>query len=142
MKNFLNNIFNNKKKKSFKEISFLEILKSTGISEIFAAISNFNETSEIRYVGGCVRKIINNETFDDIDLATNINPEEVKQCLKNYKIKFIETGIEHGTITAMINEKKFEITALRKDISTDGRHAIVEFTDDWMVDSLQEEILQ
>ena len=135
MKNFLNNIFNNKKKKSFKEISFLEILKSTGISEIFAAISNFNETSEIRYVGGCVRKIINNETFDDIDLATNINPEEVKQCLKNYKIKFIETGIEHGTITAMINEKKFEITALRKDISTDGRHAIVEFTDDWMVDS-------
>ncbi len=120
---------------SQKDISFLEILKTTEVSEIFKAISDYDDISEIRYVGGCVRKILNNEDFDDIDLATNINPEKIKECLINNNINFFETGIEHGTITAIIRENKFEITSLRKDILTDGRHAVVKYTDDWTSDA-------
>ena len=137
MKNILTKIFSSKKKVSTKEISFLEMTKTTQASQIFQAISNYNELSEIRYVGGCVRKILNKEKFDDIDLATNLKPNEVKQCLKKNNIDFFETGIEHGTITARINEKNFEITSLRKDISTDGRHAVVEFTNEWTKDALR-----
>ena len=135
MKKIFNKIFSLKKKINSEKISFLEITKSTKVSDIFKAISDFNNLSEIRYVGGCVRKILNNEKFDDIDLATNINPEEVKKCLKSNSINFFETGIEHGTITANIREKNYEITSLRKDILTDGRRATVQFTSDWKEDS-------
>ena len=137
MKNILTKIFSSKNELSSKQISFLEITKTTKVSELFNVISNYNDSSEIRYVGGCVRKILNKEKFDDIDLATNLKPEEVKECLKNNNIDFFETGIEHGTITARIEEKNFEITSLRKDISTDGRRAIVEFTNEWKMDSLR-----
>ena len=137
MKKLLTNIFNKKKKLSLKELAFLEIKKTTKVSEIFKAISNYNESSEIRFVGGCVRKILNNEKIDDIDLATNIKPEEVKECLNNSNINFYETGIEHGTITANIEEKNFEITSLREDVITDGRRAVVKFTNDWNKDSFR-----
>ena len=137
MKNILTTIFSSKSDLSSKEISFLEITKTTRISDLFKVISNYNVLSEIRYVGGCVRKIINNEKFDDIDLATNLKPDEVKECLKNNNIDFFETGIEHGTITARIGEKNFEITSLRKDVSTDGRRAVVEFTNEWAEDALR-----
>ena len=137
MKNILTTIFSSKSDLSSKEISFLEITKTTRVSDLFKVISNYNVLSEIRYVGGCVRKIINNEKFDDIDLATNLKPEQVKECLKNNNIDFFETGIEHGTITARIGEKNFEITSLRKDVSTDGRRAVVEFTNEWAEDALR-----
>ena len=137
MKNILTKIFSSKNELSSKEISFLEITKTTKVSELFKVISNYNDSSEIRYVGGCVRKILNNEKFDDIDLATNLKPEEVKECLKNNNIDFFETGIEHGTITARIEKKNFEITSLRKDISTDGRHAVVGFTNEWFEDAMR-----
>ena len=135
MKNILTKIFSSKADLSSKELSFLEITKKTKVSEIFKVISNYNESSEIRYVGGCVRKILNNEKIDDIDLATNLKPNEVKECLQNNNIDFFETGIEHGTITARLDEKNFEITSLRKDILTDGRHAKVEFTNEWTEDA-------
>ncbi len=137
MKNILTTIFSSKSDLSSKEIYFLEITKTTRISDLFKVISNYNVLSEIRYVGGCVRKIINNEKFDDIDLATNLKPEQVKECLKNNNIDFFEIGIEHGTITAHIGEKNFEITSLRKDVSTDGRRAVVEFTNEWAEDALR-----
>ena len=116
MKNILGKIFSSKNNISSKEKSFLEITKKTKVAEIFKIISNYNDLSEVRYVGGCVRKILNNEKFDDIDLATNLKPNEVKECLKINNIDFFETGIDHGTITARIDEKNFEITSLRKDI--------------------------
>jgi len=137
MKNILTKIFSSKADLSSKERSFLEITKKTKVSEIFKVISNYNSSSEIRYVGGCVRKILNNEKFDDIDLATNLKPNEVKECLQNNNIDFFETGIEYGTITARLDEKNFEITSLRKDILTDGRHAKVEFTNEWTEDALR-----
>ncbi len=137
MKNIITKFFSSKKNLNLKEISFLEITKKTKVSELFKAVSNYNKFSEIRYVGGCVRKILNNEKFDDIDLATNLKPNELKECLKKNNIEFFETGIDHGTITARIDEKNFEITSLRKDISTDGRHAVVEFTNEWKQDAVR-----
>ena len=135
MNNFFKKIFKYKKKISLKDKSFLEIVENTKVSNIFESIEKFSETSEVRYVGGCVRKILSKENFDDIDLATNINPKQLKDCLNNNNIRFYETGIDHGTITANIENINFEITSLRKDIKTDGRHALVEYTNDWAQDS-------
>ena len=78
---------------------------------------------------------MNNEKVDDIDLATNLNPLEVTEILKNNNINFYESGIEHGTITAIVDDHKFEITSLREDIFTDGRHAKVKFSKDWKKDA-------
>ena len=135
MNNIISKIFNLTKKLNQKELSFQKIKNSTKILKIFQSISSHNEWSEVRYVGGCVRKILNNENYDDIDLATNLDPQQIKECLSANNIKFFETGIKHGTITATIENQNFEITSLRKDIATDGRHAEVLFTKDWNEDS-------
>ena len=116
--------------KGFKDLS-----KHTPAQKIFDSINKFSSNSEIRYVGGCVRKIIQKENVDDIDLATNLNPQQVCEVLKNSNINFYETGIKHGTITAIINDYKFEITSLREDVETDGRHAVVKFSTDWKKDA-------
>ncbi len=137
MKALLKKIFQNKKISSDKDLKFQDLKNNKGVYKIFGAINNYNETSEIRYVGGCVRKILNDEKTDDIDLATNLTPDQVKQSLDKNQIKFFETGIEHGTITAVIDDQNFEITTLRKDVKTDGRHAVVEYTTNWKEDSLR-----
>ena len=135
MYNFFRKIFKTNKKLTPKDSSFLSIYNNTEVSKLFEAISNFNNTSELRYVGGCVRKILNQEDVDDIDLAVNLNPNQIKECLQSNSIKFFETGIKHGTITANIGQKNFEITSLREDVDTDGRHAKVKYTTDWLKDS-------
>jgi poly(A) polymerase len=114
---------------------FRDILKHTPVKKIFETINKFSSDSEIRYVGGCVRKIIQKETVNDIDLATNLNPQQVCDALKNNNINFFETGIKHGTITAVIEGYKFEITSLREDVETDGRHAEVKFSTSWKQDA-------
>ncbi len=134
MKSILNKIY---KKIILKEENeeFKNIYNKTGVKKLFDSILEFSETSELRYVGGCVRKILCKEDVDDIDLATNLNPEEIKICLKKNNIKFYETGLKHGTITASIDNKNYEITSLRIDKRTDGRHAEVKFIDDWLKDA-------
>ena len=114
---------------------FKELLNQTPVKKIFNSINQFSSNSEVRYVGGCVRKIIKKEKVDDIDLATNLNPQQVCKALHNNNISFYETGIKHGTITALINNYRFEITSLREDIDTDGRHAEVKFSTDWKKDA-------
>ena len=94
-----------------------------------------NQNYKLKLVGGCVRKLITEEKIDDMDIAINIEPEKIKKVLVEQKIKFVETGIAHGTITVLINDFKFEITSLRNDLSTDGRHAKVEFTSNWEQDA-------
>ena len=131
----LNKLFSQSKNFNSLNLAFQKLRKETEVKKVFKVIEEFSSTSEIRYVGGCVRKVINNEVIDDIDLAVNLNPDEVSKILKKNNIKFYKTGIDHGTITALINNKKFEITSLRKDISTDGRHAKVEFSNDWHEDA-------
>ena len=122
--------FNHSKNDLFKK-NTLDIQKNFPVKKIFDAIKSFSDESDIYYVGGCVRKILNQEEVDDIDLAVNLNPNEVKECLQSNNIKFFETGIEHGTITANLGKKNFEITSLREDVDTDGRHARVVFSENW-----------
>ena len=135
MNNLLDKIFFRSQNLNHINLGFKNIKKETEVSKIFEAIHSYSSNSEIRYVGGCVRKIINKERYDDIDLAVNLNPKEVCEALTKKDIKYYESGIEHGTITALINDIKFEITSLRKDIFTDGRHAKVEFSDNWFEDA-------
>ncbi len=135
MNNLIDKIFFRSQNLNYINLGFRHIKKGTEIEKIFNAISSFSPNSEIRYVGGCVRKIINKEKVGDIDLAVNLNPANVCKALKKENIKYYESGIEHGTITVLINSNKFEITSLRKDIDTDGRHAKVQFTDNWKEDA-------
>ena len=135
MKSFLDTIFFRSNNLDYVSQNIKDLTKNTPANKIFDAINSFSSDSEIRYVGGCVRKIINKEKVDDIDLATNLEPQKVCEALKENKINYYETGIEHGTITAIIDEYKFEITSLREDISTDGRHAKVQFSKDWKEDA-------
>ena len=135
MNNLINKIFFRTQNLDHINSGFRDIKKDTEVEQIFNAIHSFSENSEIRYVGGCVRKVINKEKVDDIDLAVNLKPLDVCDALNRKNIKYYESGIEHGTITALINDIKFEITSLRKDIDTDGRHAKVEFSDDWKEDA-------
>jgi poly(A) polymerase len=92
---------------------------------------------EVRLVGGCVRDILVNKRSVDIDIATTVLPHEVEKLLNDNNIKCIPTGIEFGTVTAVIEGRHFEITTLREDISCDGRHAKVVFTQDWYQDALR-----
>jgi len=135
MIDLINKFFSFSKHLDGKLSSFKELKKRWEIKKLFLAIENYSEDSEIRYVGGCVRKILNNEIVDDIDFAVNLKPEECFAALKENNIKFFEIGISHGTIIAVIDSYKFEITSLRKDLITDGRHAKVGFTTDWHEDA-------
>ena len=135
MNNLINKIFFRSKNLNYVNLGFRNLKKETSVKKIVDAIGSFSLNSEIRYVGGCVRKIINNEKVDDVDLAVNLKPNEVCMSLKDRNINYYESGIEHGTITALIDNNKFEITSLRKDVDTDGRHATVEFSDNWKEDA-------
>ena len=88
-----------------------------------------------RYVGGAVRDDLLGLPVSDVDLATRISPDEVVARLEKARIKAVPTGIEHGTITAVSGGHPYEITTLRRDVSTDGRRATVAFTDDWEEDA-------
>jgi len=133
MEKILNNITLFCKLKNF----FLPFYSSKDIKKLFYILEKGKEknTQVAMFVGGCVRKFLTNENIDDIDIATIFSPEEIKEKLKDSEFKTIDTGIEHGSITVVVNSSKFEITTLRKDIKTDGRHADISFIDDWRKDS-------
>jgi poly(A) polymerase len=135
MDNFLDKIFFRSRNLDYISQNLIDLTNQTPANKIFEALNTYSHNSEVRYVGGCVRKIIKKQIVDDIDLATNLKPNEVCDALKKKEINYYETGIEHGTVTAIIDNNKYEITSLRKDISTDGRHAKVEFSIDWKEDA-------
>lgn len=89
----------------------------------------------VRFVGGCVRDAILKRQVRDIDIAVPEPPEKVMALLNNAGLKAVPTGIEHGTVTAVIEKAVFEITTLRVDVESYGRRARVAFTDDWRVDA-------
>ncbi len=88
-----------------------------------------------RFVGGCVRNTLRGAPVDDIDIATQLVPEQTIAALKAAGIRSIATGLEHGTITAIVNGTPYEITTLRRDVETDGRRAVVAFTREWAEDA-------
>lgn len=87
------------------------------------------------FVGGCVRNLMLAQEPGDIDIATRHQPDAVIALLNAAGIRTVPTGIAHGTVTALSGGKSFEITTLRRDVRTDGRHAEVAFTDDWQEDA-------
>ena len=93
------------------------------------------EGAEVRFVGGCVRDALAGRPVKDIDLATADPPEKVISLLEQAGLKAVPTGIAHGTVTAVSDHHPYEVTTLRRDVETHGRHATVAFTDDWAADA-------
>jgi hypothetical protein len=102
---------------------------------VLAALEAAGGAGSARFVGGCVRNAIRGEPVADVDIATTLTPERVSKALNDAGLKAVPTGFEHGTITAVVGGKPFEVTTLRRDVETDGRHAVVAFTTDWAEDA-------
>jgi poly(A) polymerase len=90
---------------------------------------------EVRFIGGCVRDAILKRHIRDIDIALPATPPAVMALLQTAGIRAVPTGIDHGTVTAVVGATPFEITSLRIDVETFGRHARVAYTDDWLADA-------
>ena len=104
-----------------------------GLKKLLAALDDAHGGP--RYVGGAVRDTLLGLPVSDIDIATVLLPNEVMKRLQDTGIKAIPTGIEHGTVTAAVDGKNYEITTLRRDVATDGRRATVAFATDWQEDA-------
>jgi poly(A) polymerase len=102
---------------------------------VFDALEAAGGEGCARFVGGCVRNAVLGCAVDDVDIATTLEPGAVMAALKAAKLKAIPTGVEHGTVTAVSHHQPFEITTLRRDVETDGRRAVVNFTTDWAEDA-------
>ncbi|MBU0726556.1 MAG: CCA tRNA nucleotidyltransferase [Alphaproteobacteria bacterium] len=110
-------------------------MQEPAVGAIVAAVTA--EGAILRFVGGCVRNGLLGRPVSDIDAATDAPPEQVVTLLERDGIRAIPTGIEHGTVTALKDGRKIEITTLRVDVETDGRRARVAFTDDWAEDAMR-----
>jgi poly(A) polymerase len=106
-----------------------DFLCEAALTEVLAALP------QARIVGGAVRDALAGMAVADVDLATPQQPPAVKQALQDAGIRVVTTGIAHGTVTAVIDGRRIEITTLRRDVKADGRRATVAFTDDWRVDA-------
>jgi poly(A) polymerase/tRNA nucleotidyltransferase (CCA-adding enzyme) len=95
----------------------------------------FDLLPEARVVGGAVRDTLARRPFADVDMASPLPPETVMERLTGTGVKVVPTGLSHGTVTAVLPDRAVEITTLRRDVETDGRHAVVAFTDDWREDA-------
>jgi poly(A) polymerase len=93
------------------------------------------EGADVRFVGGCVRDAVLGRPVNDIDVGTPEPPPKVVERLDAAGIKVVPTGIDHGTVTAVVEHTPFEITSLRRDVETDGRRAVVAYTTDWAEDA-------
>ncbi|MBC6444335.1 MAG: CCA tRNA nucleotidyltransferase [Alphaproteobacteria bacterium GM202ARS2] len=108
-------------------------LRSPAVRRIFTCLARNGQ--QARFVGGCVRDSILHRPIYDIDIATTTTPKQTMQWLRDDRILTIPSGIRHGTVTALLSGITFEITTLREDIETFGRHARVTFTTDWHLDA-------
>ncbi|MBX9458541.1 MAG: CCA tRNA nucleotidyltransferase [Rhizobium sp.] len=99
-----------------------------------------NQDGEARVVGGAVRNSLMGLPVSDMDIATTLLPEAVQARAEAAGIKCVPTGIKHGTVTLVVDGRPFEVTTLRHDVETDGRHAQVAFTDDWQADAARRDL--
>ena len=111
-------------------------MQTPAVLELFSALPD----GSLRFVGGCVRNALWGEPVGDIDLACQLDPAEVTQALKAAGVRYVPTGIEHGTVTAVISGMPYEITSLRRDVETDGRRATVAYTKDWAEDAQRRDL--
>ncbi len=110
-------------------------LNATATRAVMAALEAAGGPGCARFVGGCVRNALIGQPVADIDIATTLKPEETERAIRSAGLKAVPTGVAHGTVTAVAERRPFEITTLRRDVSTDGRNATVAFTDDWAEDA-------
>ena len=115
---------------------FSSILEQNDVARVFDLFETYQKNS-IYVVGGSIRDALLNREITDIDFATSLKPKTITKILNKENIKFSDVGIDHGTVTAIINERKFEITTFRNDIFTDGRHAQVSFSNSLEEDALR-----
>ena len=108
-------------------------LETSGARRVFEALDAAG--GHVRVVGGAVRDALLGLPVSDVDLATDWRPQDVVRRLQAGGIKAIPTGIAHGTVTAVVDGEVIEVTTLRRDVATDGRHAEVAFSDDWREDA-------
>ncbi len=124
---------------SIKKIKrfFFPFYKNSDLKFVFNQLKKeaSNKSKGAMFVGGCVRKHLLSEEIDDIDIATSLTTEQIKKIFEGTKFNVIDSGTKHGTVTLVYKKLKLELTTLRKDIKTDGRHAEIEYTDDWTKDS-------
>lgn len=116
-------------------ISGGEWLNAPATRAVIEALEAAGGQDCVRFVGGCVRNALMEKPVDDVDLATTLRPETVIEALETAGLKAVPTGLDHGTVTAVASSTPFEITTLRKDVSTDGRNATVAYTTDWALDA-------
>ncbi len=109
-------------------------LVSDATRQVLAALEAVRQGGS-RFVGGCVRNTLMGRPVDDIDIATQLLPRQVIEALQAAGIRSVPTGIEHGTVTAICQGEPYEITTLRRDVETDGRRAVVAFSEDWAEDA-------
>ena len=110
-------------------------LTASATRAVVAALEAAGGPGCARFVGGCVRNALIGAPVADIDIATTLKPEETDRAIRAAGLKAVPTGMAHGTVTAVSERQPFEITTLRRDVSTDGRNATVAFTDDWAEDA-------
>ena len=115
------------------KLELQEWMSAPATQAVLGALSA--EGAEVRFVGGCVRDALARRPVNDVDLATADPPETVIALLQRAGLKAVPTGLDHGTITAVADHRPFEVTTLRRDVETHGRHATVAFTDDWKADA-------
>ena len=116
---------------------FFPFYKSKDIKLLFKNLEEGmpKEKEVAMFVGGCVRNFLQSKKIGDIDIATIFTPDDLKKKFHNSNFKVIDTGLAHGSVTVVSDDKKYELTTLRKDIKTDGRHAEIETIDNWKEDS-------
>ena len=133
MINFINNLNTLIKKYIFP------FYKSKDLKKLFQLLEKNHagrkQEDAAMFVGGCVRNFLNKKKIDDIDIATIYSTEEIKDKLKHSDFKVFDTGVDHGSLTVTLGKQKYELTTLRKDIRSDGRHSKIEIISDWTEDS-------
>ncbi|GAW42528.1 CCA-adding enzyme [Brevundimonas sp. SH203] len=110
-------------------------LEASATRAVMAALETEGGSGCARFVGGCVRNSLLDQPVDDIDIATTLTPDRTMAALKAAGLKAVPTGVEHGTVTVVSERRPYEITTLRRDVETDGRRAVVAFTQDWAEDA-------
>ena len=110
-------------------------LAATATQAVMTALEAAGGEGCARFVGGCVRNSLLDQPVDDIDIATRLTPDQTIRALEAAGLKAVPTGVEHGTVTGVSERRPYEITTLRRDVETDGRRAVVAFTQDWAEDA-------